>query len=110
VLSAVRAYPGSDQTALASAVALDTSTMADVCRRLEKRGLITRGPSPHDARAKVLALTDDGFAALREVTRRTRKLDRVLLADCPPDKRAEIAALLNELGARWEAVAGRDEI
>ncbi|XHU05447.1 MarR family winged helix-turn-helix transcriptional regulator [Amycolatopsis sp. WGS_07] len=43
VLSAVRAYPGFDQTALAKAVALDTSTMADVCRRLENRGLIVRG-------------------------------------------------------------------
>ncbi|WP_084469885.1 MarR family winged helix-turn-helix transcriptional regulator [Amycolatopsis benzoatilytica] len=110
VLSAVRAYPGYDQTALASAVALDTSTMADVCRRLESRGLIARGPAPHDARAKVLTLTDDGQAAFREVTRRTRKLDRALLADCPEEKRAEIAELLNDLGALWEAVAEREEI
>lgn len=107
VLSAVRAYPGYDQTALASAVALDTSTMADVCRRLEKRGLIARGPAPHDARAKVLTLTDEGVAAFREVTRRTRKLDRALLADCPPEERARIAELLNDLGALWEGVAGR---
>ncbi|TDD92236.1 MarR family winged helix-turn-helix transcriptional regulator [Actinomadura rubrisoli] len=110
VLSAVRAYPGHDQTALASAVALDTSTMADVCRRLEKRGLIARGPAPHDARAKVLTLTDEGVAAFREVTRRTRKLDRALLADCPPDKREAVAEILNDLGALWEAVAERREI
>ncbi|GAA3581130.1 hypothetical protein GCM10022222_77280 [Amycolatopsis ultiminotia] len=110
VLSAVRAYPGYDQTALAHAVALDTSTMADVCRRLEKRGLIARGPAPHDARAKVLTLTEEGVVAFREVTRRTRKLDRVLLADCPPERREGLAELLNELGAAWEAVAERREI
>ncbi|OAP24383.1 Transcriptional regulator HosA [Amycolatopsis sp. M39] len=110
VLSAVRAYPGFDQTALAKAVALDTSTMADVCRRLETRGLIARGPAPHDARAKVLTLTDDGLAAFREVTRRTRKLDQALLAGCPEERRGEIARMLNELGALWEAVAERPEI
>ena len=60
VLSAIRAYPDADQTALAGAVALDTSTMADVCRRMERRGLITRtaraarraGEGPHAHRGR----------------------------------------------------------
>ncbi|WP_407641693.1 MarR family winged helix-turn-helix transcriptional regulator [Amycolatopsis panacis] len=110
VLSAVRAYPGHDQTSLANAVALDTSTMADVCRRLEKRGLIARGPAPHDARAKVLTLTDEGAEAFREVTHRTRRLDEVLLAHCPPGRREEVAELLNDLGQLWEAVAEQPEL
>lgn len=110
VLSAVRAYPGYDQTALANAVALDTSTMADVCRRLEKRGLIARGPAPHDARAKVLTLTDEGDEAFLEVTRRTRHLDEALLANCPSGRREEVAELLNDLGQLWEAVAERPEL
>ncbi|GAA1389929.1 hypothetical protein GCM10009613_29720 [Pseudonocardia kongjuensis] len=105
VLSAVRAYPDSDQSSLAGAVALDTSTMADVCRRLERRGLIARTESPYDARRKLLSLTDDGAAALAEVTRRTRRLDQELLAAVPEDRRREIAGLLNTLGAHWEAVA-----
>ncbi|MEV1295559.1 MarR family winged helix-turn-helix transcriptional regulator [Pseudonocardia sp. NPDC049635] len=107
VLSAVRAYPGSDQSSLAGAVALDTSTMADVCRRLERRGLIVRTESPYDARRKLLSLTEDGAAALAEVTRRTRRLDRELLAAVPEERRREIAGLLNTLGAHWEAVAER---
>nr|WP_232021636.1 MULTISPECIES: MarR family winged helix-turn-helix transcriptional regulator [Pseudonocardia] len=107
VLSAVRAYPDSDQSSLAGAVALDTSTMADVCRRLERRGLISRTESPYDARRKLLSLTDDGAAALAEVTRRTRRLDEELLTAVPEERRREIAVLLNTLGAHWEAVAER---
>ncbi|MBC3190492.1 winged helix-turn-helix transcriptional regulator [Pseudonocardia sp. C8] len=110
VLSAIRAYPGSDQSSLASAVALDTSTMADVCRRMERRGLISRTESPRDARRKILALTDDGVSALEEVTRRTRRLDRELLAALPEERRGEIAGLLNALGAHWEAVAERGHL
>lgn len=110
VLSAVRAYPDADQTALAGAVALDTSTMADVCRRMERRGLITRHAAPHDARAKVLVLTDEGAEALAEVYRRARVLDEALLAGCPADLRPRLASLFNDLGARWEDVAERDEL
>lgn len=110
ILSAVRAYPDSDQGSLAGAVALDTSTMADVCRRLERRGLIRRTESPRDARRKLVSLTDDGDTALAEVTRRTRRLDLELLAAVPAERRSEIAGLLNTLGAHWEAVAERDPL
>ncbi|MEJ8278575.1 MarR family winged helix-turn-helix transcriptional regulator [Pseudonocardia spirodelae] len=110
VLSAIRAYPESDQSSLAGAVALDTSTMADVCRRMERRGLIERTESPRDARRKILSLTEAGAAALAEVTRRTRRLDHELLAAVPEDRRGEIAGLLNALGAHWEAVAERDAL
>ncbi|MHC1559547.1 MarR family winged helix-turn-helix transcriptional regulator [Actinomycetospora sp. C-140] len=110
VLSAVRAYPDADQTALASAVALDTSTMADVCRRMERRGLIARHEAPHDARAKVLTLTDAGVEALAETNRRARALDEALLAGCSPEQRPHLASLLNDLGRQWEDVAERGDL
>lgn len=110
VLSAIRAYPDADQTALAGAVALDTSTMADVCRRMERRGLITRTEAPHDARAKVLTLTEDGAEALAETNRRARALDEALLEGCPAEQRPQLASLLNDLGQRWERVAERPEL
>lgn len=110
VLSAIRAYPGRDQSSLAGAVALDTSTMADLCRRLERRGLIERTESPYDARRKLLALTAEGATTLAEVNRRARRLDKALLDHCPTEQRAEIAAFLNSLGAHWEAVAQRDKL
>lgn len=110
VLSAVRAYPDADQTALAGAVALDTSTMADVCRRLERRGLITRQEAPHDARAKVLTLTEEGVQVFDDAYRRTRALDKALLAGIPQDQRPQIAALLNTLGEHWESVAESSDL
>jgi DNA-binding MarR family transcriptional regulator len=95
VLSAIRAHPDVDQTALAGAVALDTST---------------RTAAPHDARAKVLTLTEDGAAALTETNRRARALDEALLDGCPPEQRPQIASLLNDLGQQWERVAERDAL
>lgn len=108
VLSAVRAYPDSDQSSLAGAVALDTSTMADLCRRMERRGLIRRTESPHDARRKLLSLTDHGASTLAETNRRARALDEALLAGAPPEQRPHVAALLNDLGRHWESVAEHD--
>ncbi|MGW1678224.1 MarR family winged helix-turn-helix transcriptional regulator [Saccharopolyspora sp. NPDC002376] len=110
VLSAVRAYPGSDQSSLADAAALDTSTMADLCRRLERRGLIQRVESPRDARRKLLSLTEEGEAVLTEVNHRARQLDEALLAGKDIPRNADIATLLNALGARWEAVAAYEEL
>ncbi|OXM44855.1 MarR family winged helix-turn-helix transcriptional regulator [Amycolatopsis alba] len=107
VLSAVRAYPGSDQSSLAGAVALDTSTMADLCRRLERRGLIQRVESPHDARRKLLSLTDEGKTVLSQVNRRARRLDKALLGG---ESDVDTAALLNALGAHWERIASVDKL
>ncbi|MGW5706350.1 MarR family winged helix-turn-helix transcriptional regulator [Amycolatopsis japonica] len=107
VLSAVRAYPESDQSSLAGAVALDTSTMADLCRRLERRGLIRRVESPHDARRKLLSLTDEGKSVLSQVNRRARRLDKALLDG---DDDIDMAALLNALGAHWERIAEVDKL
>ena len=108
VLSAVHAYPDSDQSSLAGAVALDTSTMADVCRRMERRGLIRRAESPQDARRKILSLTAQGETAFAEATQRTRRLDQALYQGCPPELRPQLAELLNTLGEHWESVAERD--
>ena len=108
VLSAIRAYPDSDQSSLAGTVALDTSTMADVCRRMERRGLIRRVESPHDARRKLLSLTEPGEQAFAEATRRTRRLDEALFEGCPSELRPHLADLLNTLGEHWESVAEHD--
>lgn len=109
VLSAVRAYPDSDQSSLAHAVALDTSTMADLCRRLERRGLIRRTESPRDARRKLLSLTDEGAAALHEVNRRARRLDQALLSG-DDQVGGDVAGALNRLAEHWESVAALPEL
>lgn len=108
VLSAARAYPERDQASLASAVSLDTSTMADVCRRLEQRGLIARSDSKVDGRAKVLALTAEGESMFDAITLRARALDRQLLDAFPHAERPDVVDLLERLGTHWESTARRE--
>ena len=104
VLSTVEAHPEVDQGTLAASVALDRSTMADVCRRLEDRGLISRSVAPSDARRKLLTLTDQGADALASVRARVAALEAELF-DTYDDNRGRLIDDLAELSETWEAVA-----
>jgi DNA-binding MarR family transcriptional regulator len=105
VLQAVEAAPGSDQRSMASAVSLDTSTMADVARRLENRGLIVRRTAADDGRRKLLHLTEEGEQALQGANRRARQLDERLLGPFGPERREEVMHLLTSLADHWEGLA-----
>ncbi|MEU5300012.1 MarR family winged helix-turn-helix transcriptional regulator [Streptomyces noursei] len=105
VLTAVDATPGRDQRSMASAVALDTSTMADVARRLEGRGLIVRRTDTADGRRKLLFLTEEGERTLHAARERTRQLDERLLAPYDAGQRADVMHLLTSLADRWEGLA-----
>ncbi|AJZ84178.1 MarR family winged helix-turn-helix transcriptional regulator [Streptomyces antimycoticus] len=102
VLQVVDASPGHDQRSLASAVALDTSTMTDVARRLEKRGLIVRRTAADDGRRKLLYLTEEGKHTLDDANRRARLLDEQLLEPYGPQQRDDITQLLASLADHWE--------
>lgn len=105
VLTATGAYPGVDQRTLASSVALDTSTMTDIVRRLVQRGLIRRETTSEDGRRRLLYLTPEGVTQLDEVTRRSRALDEKLMAGFSSEERDRILKDLTLLGSRWEALA-----
>ncbi|MFI0908416.1 MarR family winged helix-turn-helix transcriptional regulator [Streptomyces sioyaensis] len=104
VLQAVDAAPGRDQRSMASAVALDTSTMADVARRLEKRGLIVRRTAADDGRRKLLYLTEEGEQTLHDANSRARRLDERLLEPFGAERREEIVHLLTSLADHWEGL------
>ncbi|ARF53959.1 MarR family winged helix-turn-helix transcriptional regulator [Streptomyces gilvosporeus] len=104
VLTAVHAAPGRDQRSMASAVALDTSTMADVARRLENRGLLVRRPDTADGRRKLLYPTDEGERTLRAVHERARGLTERLLEPYDDERRADLMRLLTSLADRWEGL------
>ncbi|MBZ4017436.1 MarR family winged helix-turn-helix transcriptional regulator [Streptomyces purpurogeneiscleroticus] len=105
VLTAVDAAPGHDQRSMASAVALDTSTMADVARRLENRGLLVRRTAADDGRRKLLYLTEEGERTLHDAHARARELDERLLAPYGADQRADLMELLTSLADHWEGLA-----
>lgn len=105
VLTAVEASPGHDQSSMASAVALDTSTMADVARRLETRGLIVRRTAAEDGRRKLLFLTEEGERTLNEARQRARELDERLLEQYGGEERARLMRELTALADHWEDLA-----
>jgi MarR family transcriptional regulator, temperature-dependent positive regulator of motility len=104
VLTAADNFPGADQGSLAQVAALDRSTMADVVRRLEERGLVVRHPAMNDGRRKLLHLTDEGERQLREVNRRARQLDVKLLRGYRSAEYRRLIEELNQLAERWEGL------
>lgn len=102
VLTTVDSAPGNDQSSMASAVALDTSTMADIARRLEHRGLLERRTAPDDGRRKLLYLTEEGVRVLREANDRARTLDEQLFGSYAGNERIELLRQLTTLADRWE--------
>ena len=67
VLAHLRLSPdGVRPGACAQAIGWDSSRLSHQLRRLEKRGLVERRADPHDGRAAVLVMTDEG----REVYRK----------------------------------------
>jgi DNA-binding MarR family transcriptional regulator len=59
-----RTENGLDQTSLCMELGIDRTTMADVLKRLEKRGLIAREPSDEDRRQRIARITHEGRALL----------------------------------------------
>lgn len=104
VLTAVDNFPGEDQGSLAHVAALDRSTMADVVRRLEDRGLVVRHPAMNDGRRKLLHLTEHGELQLREVNLRARQLDVELLRGYRAAEYKRLLEELNQLAERWEGL------
>jgi MarR family transcriptional regulator, lower aerobic nicotinate degradation pathway regulator len=67
ILSALDQIGTAEQIALARAVGLDTTNVADVLARLERRRFVRRRVSAKDKRMKVVALTDTGRELLLRV-------------------------------------------
>ena len=64
VLKAVAIMENPSQTALVEYTGIDRSTIADIVRRLIKRGMLQRRRTAHDARMYAVKLTPAGREAL----------------------------------------------
>lgn len=94
VLASLHENPGMSQSDLAAWANIDRSTLTDMLGRLEKRRLVRRTLSPHDARANVLTLEPDGAALFHSTTNFAKIADAAILDDLSkPKQRALIAAL-----------------
>jgi DNA-binding MarR family transcriptional regulator len=78
---------------------LDVSTGAMTNRldKLERRGLIRRGPDPQDRRGVLLELTDAGEARLEDYIDAGSSRERALLDELTLEEKQELNRLLSKL-------------
>ena len=79
VLNAVAENEGLSQTGIVERTGIDRSTVADIVRRLSKKGLLQRRRTKEDARAYAVKLTDEGEKLLRRVSPMAKKVDQRIL-------------------------------
>jgi DNA-binding MarR family transcriptional regulator len=90
-------HPGIDQVSLAGIAAIDTSTGATVCARLEEKGLLVRKVIPHNRRQRALTITPDGEHLLASLVPATERLRDRLLAPLTPSEQRQFMELLTRL-------------
>jgi MarR family transcriptional regulator, transcriptional regulator for hemolysin len=82
------------QRELAEMVGLDKTTMVVTIDELERDGLAERRPSPHDRRARVIAVTAAGKRKVAEAEEVKERVQADVLGELPArDQRALIDAL-----------------
>jgi MarR family transcriptional regulator, temperature-dependent positive regulator of motility len=102
VLVIVSQEKGLNQTQIVERTSIDRSTMADLIRRMLKKGLLKRRRTSKDARAYAVELTELGQLSLRSAEPISRRVDAQILAFLPPDKRGR---LIQDLTAMVDALA-----
>jgi MarR family transcriptional regulator for hemolysin len=85
------------QIELARAVGLDKTTMVATVDHLEGAGWAERRPSPHDRRARVIAVTEAGRAKLEEAERATARVRQDVLETLDEDDRDIFLRALSRL-------------
>ena len=94
--------PGLDQSTLSREIHIDTSTIAGVLDRLEARSLIQRRPSPDDRRMRLLYLTAEGEALLKQASVSVLGMQKWLVAPLSPDERTVFMQLMLKVLHRLE--------
>jgi DNA-binding MarR family transcriptional regulator len=82
---------------LGVAVGTRPATLTGILDRLERRGLITRGPRPGDRRAVLIELTVDGQRTAGLIRQALRRLERRALAGLPASSVKEARTVLRAL-------------
>jgi DNA-binding MarR family transcriptional regulator len=97
VLVTVSQHEGLSQTHLVERTGIDRSTLADIVRRMLKKGLLQRRRTREDARAYAVKLTDEGFRILKSVDPLTRRVDERILSVLPAGQRDRFMQDLNAI-------------
>ncbi len=102
VLVTVAGNEGLSQTDLVDRTGIDRSTLADIVRRMLKKGLLQRRRTREDARAYAVKLTEEGRWVLKTVEPLSRRVDERILDALPPRQRDQF---LTDLATIVEALS-----
>jgi DNA-binding MarR family transcriptional regulator len=97
ILLSVSQNEGLSQTHLVEKTGIDRSTLADIVRRLLKKGLLQRRRTKDDARAYAVKLTEEGARVLKSAEPMARKVDDRILAALPGQQRDRFVQDLNTI-------------
>jgi DNA-binding MarR family transcriptional regulator len=89
VLVTVANNEGLSQTGLVDRTGIDRSTLADIVRRMQRKGLLQRRRTKEDARAYAVKLTDEGRKVLRTAEPIGKKVDERILEALPAKQREQ---------------------
>jgi DNA-binding MarR family transcriptional regulator len=106
VLVTVAQFEGLSQTGIVERTGIDRSTLADLVKRLQKKGLLQRRRTKEDTRAYAVKLTDEGRRMLRSAEPLAKRVDQRILDALPSKDRqrfidtlVSIVETLQELSA-----------
>ena len=105
VLTTVAQHEGLSQTGIVDRTGIDRSTLADIVRRLHKKGLLQRRRTKEDARAYAVKLTEEGRRVLRTVEPLAKRVDRRVLESLPANRREEFMTALASIVSTLERAA-----
>ena len=97
VLVAVSQSEGLSQTQLVEKTGVDRSTLADIVRRMLKKGLLQRRRTKGDARAYAVKLTDEGRRVLKLADPLAKRVDEKILSVLPTQHRERFLQDLNAI-------------
>jgi DNA-binding MarR family transcriptional regulator len=97
VLVTVSQNEGLSQTHLVDRTGIDRSTLADIVRRMLKKGLLQRRRTKEDARAYAVKLTEEGWRTLKAADPVARRVDDKVLAVLPAAQRERFLTDLNTI-------------
>ena len=105
VLMTVAQNEGLSQTGIVDRTGIDRSTLADIVRRLHKKGLLQRRRTKEDARAYAVKLTEEGRRALGAVEPLAKRVEDRILSALPAKQRDQFMRALASIVSTLERTA-----
>ncbi len=99
ILLALSENEGVSQTDLVERTGIDRSTLADVVRRMIKKGLVLRRRTKEDQRAYAVRLSEKGRISLNETIAAANAADQRVLSSLSADKRKQFLENLSAVAS-----------